>query len=159
MRDIPDPGFAGDTGRADPELAAALASYAAKPDVLHKQTLAQLQGTARLLVPVMAVLGEAERDDRGLARDKSSDMAAVLMRGLDGRLALLAFTSTASLRAWNCEARPVAVTPATAATAALQDNASALAIDVAGPVLFVVEGDDLRSLAADATGSGQPPGR
>jgi len=158
VRDIPDPGFAGDTGRADPELAAALASYAVHPDRLHTQTLTQLR-TVRLLVPVMAVLGEAEYDERDLTRDKSSNMAAVLMRGLDGRLALLAFTSTDSLRAWNYAARPVAVMAATAATAALQDNASALVIDVAGPVMFVAEDDDLRSLAAGATGGEQPPGR
>ncbi len=107
----------------------------------------------------MAVLGEAEYDERDLTRDKSSNMAAVLMRGLDGRLALLAFTSTDSLRAWNIAARPVAVTAATAATAALQDNASALVIDVAGPVMFVAEDDDLRSLAAGATGGEQTPGR
>ena len=35
-----------------------------------------------------------------------------------------------------------------AAQAALQDQAAALLVDVAGPVLFVVEGDDLISLAA-----------
>ncbi len=34
-----------------------------------------------------------------------------------------------------------------AAQAALQDQASALLIDVAGPVMFVVEGADLRALA------------
>lgn len=146
MRNIPDPGFAGDTGRADPELAAALASYSANPDELHEQTLTRLRA-ARLLVPVLAVSGEVEYDDRGLAHDKTSDMATVLMRGVDGRLALLAFTSTESLRAWNPDARPVAVTAGTAARAALQDDASALVVDVAGPVLFVVEEGDLRSLA------------
>ena len=74
-------------------------------------------------------------------------MATVLMRGQDGRLALLAFTGTESLRVWNPEARPVPVPVAQAARAALQDDAAALVVDVAGPVLFVVEGDDLRSLA------------
>ena len=34
-----------------------------------------------------------------------------------------------------------------AARSALQDGAAALLVDVAGPVRFVVEGDDLRGLA------------
>lgn len=150
MRSIPDPGFAGDDGAADPEVAAALAAYAADPASLHRATLAVLQ-RARLLVPVTAVLGEVEYDERGLAHDKTSDMATVLMRGRDGRLALLAFTSTTSLRAWNAQARPVPVSAAQAAEAALHDDAAALLVDVGGPVMFVIEGEDLRALAEGYT--------
>ena len=40
------------------------------------------------------------------------------------------------------------VTVATAAKAALDEGAAALVVDVAGPVTFVVETDDLRELAA-----------
>lgn len=150
MRNIADPGFAGDVGGADPELARALLAYDADPAGLHQRTLAVLQ-RARLLVPVLAVLGEVEYDERGLAHDKTSDMAAVLMRGQDGRLALLAFTSTESLHAWNPEARPVPVPAVRAAQAALREDAVAMVVDVAGPVLFVVEEDDLRALAEGYT--------
>ena len=38
-----------------------------------------------------------------------------------------------------------------AAQAALQDEAAALLVDVAGPVMFVVEGDDLRPPLASLT--------
>ena len=38
-----------------------------------------------------------------------------------------------------------------AAQSALQDDAAALVVDVAGPVPFVIEGDDLRALAAGWT--------
>ena len=149
-RSIPDPGFAGDDGSVDAALAQALAAYALDPDRLHAATLAVLQHT-RLLVPVVAVLGEVEHDEQGLAHDKTSDMAAVLMQGRDGRTALLAFTGTASLQAWNPEARPVPVPVAQAAQAALQDGAAALLVDVAGPAMLVVEEDDLRALAAGQT--------
>ena len=150
MRNLLDPGFAGDAGAADPELAAALSAYDADPQRGYRAALAVLQH-ARLLVPVMAVLGDVEHDERGLAHDKSSEMATVLMRGQDGRLALLAFTSTEALHAWNPAARPVPVPAAQAAQAALQDDAAAVVVDVAGPVLFVVEEADLRSLAGGYT--------
>ncbi len=158
MRSLPDPGFAADDGAVDPAVSAALTAYAAEADAdqtdrqseqradRHLAAVAVLQD-ARVLVPVVAVLGEVEYDERGLAHDKTSDMAAVLMTGRDGRTALLAFTGTSSLTRWNPEARPVPVTVRQAARAARQDGAAALLVDVAGPVLFVVEGDELAALA------------
>ena len=139
-------GFAGDTGEAPAALAAALASYAADR-ALYTEALAALLGS-RVLVPVVALLGEVEYDDDGLAHDKSSDMATVLLTGQDGRTALLAFTSTAALAQWNPEARPVPVPARLAAQSALQDHADAIVLDIAGPVPFVVTGEDLTGMAA-----------
>ena len=139
-------GYPDDTGEASPLLASALDGYAAD-ESRYSDVLAAL-GAARLLVPVVAVLGEVELDAAGLAHDKSSDMATVLLRGADGRTALLAFSSTATLTAWNPESRPVPVPARTAALSALQEGAEALLLDVAGPVTVAVEGEDLRALAA-----------
>lgn len=128
-----------DTGAADPALAAALAAYAADP-AHEPEVLAALAG-ARLLVPVVAALAEdqqsVETGADGLVRDKSADMAAVLMRGTDGRLALLAFTSLEALQRWDPDARPVPVPARTAALAAMQDGAEALLVDLAGPVRYL----------------------
>jgi hypothetical protein len=88
-----------------------------------------------------------EVDDRGLAHDKSSDMATVLVTGRDGRNALLAFTGLRELAAWDPAARPVPVPAPRAAQAALQDGAAALVVDLAGPATLVVEGDDLHRAA------------
>jgi hypothetical protein len=145
MRTIPDPGFPDDDGAADPDVAAALARYSS--DFRPAPVLAALAGR-RLLVPVLAVLGEQAVGETGHLVDKSSDMAAVLMAGRDGRKALLAFTGSGSLSAWNASARPVPVAVRLAAAAACQEGAAALLIDVAGPVRFVVEGDDLLRMAA-----------
>lgn len=150
VRSIPDPGFPGDDGSAPAQVSAALAAYDLDPAGRHAETLAVLQH-ARLLVPVLAVLGEVEHDAQGLAHDKTSDMATVLMRGRDGRMALLAFTGTESLRRWNPDGRPVPVSARDAAQAAQHDQADAVLVDVAGPVLFVVEGEDLRALAEGFT--------
>jgi hypothetical protein len=148
-RAIPDPGFAGDRGAAAPALLAALTSYA-EGTGSYVDALAAVRG-ARLLVPVVAVLGETEVDQAGLTHDKTSDMATVLLQGADGRMALLAFTGSEALRAWDPTARPVPVTARTAAQAALQDGAAALVVDVAGPATLVVEGEDLAGLAAGWT--------
>ncbi|WP_151082113.1 SseB family protein [Nocardioides cynanchi] len=144
-RQIPDPGFAGDDGAAEPRLAAALASYAgAGEDGLGVFLVLQ---HARLLVPVVAVLGEVEHDASGLAHDKTSDMATALLTGADGRQAVLAFTSLESLGRWRPDARPVPVPAILAARSAVQEGASALVVDVAGPTSYAVEGDLLEGLA------------
>jgi SseB protein N-terminal domain len=142
---IPESGFAGDDGSVAPAVASALTDYAAG-EATYAETLAVLQ-RSRLLVPVVAVAGEVEHDARGLARDKASDMATVLLTGRDGRTALLAFTGTEPLRAWDPEARPVPVVAGLAARSAAQGGAEALVIDVAGPTRFVIEGDDLTAVA------------
>ena len=123
-----------DRGEPDPALRTALASYAADP-AREPEVLSAL-AEARLLVPVVATLGEAETGPDGLVRDKSADMASVLMRGADGTLALLAFTCLETMHRWDPAARPVPVAARTAALAALQDGAAALLLDVAGPVPY-----------------------
>jgi hypothetical protein len=146
VRTIPDPGFPDDSGQADAVLAGVLAERS-RGRASSGQVLAVLQD-CRLLVPVVAVLGEVEVDEQGLAHDKSSDMAAVLVRAADGSTGLLAFTSVESMARWDPQARPVPVTAAAAATAAVQDGAEALLVDLAGPASYVVDGEDLTRLAA-----------
>ena len=145
MRDLPDPGFAGDDGVASTTLTAALTGYREDPAGGHAAALAVLQHE-RLLVPVVAVLAAGGQGEDG--SDRASDMATVLMRGRDGRTALLAFTGTDAMGRWDPAARPVPVSVATAAAAAVQDQAAAILVDVAGPVPFVIETDDLHELAA-----------
>lgn len=148
--------FPDDDGGADPAAAAALASFEA--GALDYVAALEVLAGARLLVPVVAVLGESEVGDDGLARDKSADMAAVLLTGADGRRALLAFTGTEAMRRWDPEARPVPVAARTAALAAVQEDADAVVVDLAGPVTFVVEGPALRALARTGTGADSPAG-
>jgi hypothetical protein len=146
---IPDPGFAGDSGQASDDVVAALEAYAA--DRARKPEAVGALQRSRLLVPVVAVADEVELDEHGRAVDKSSDMAAVLLRGADGRMALLAFTGLASMARWDPAARPVPVSARDAARAAVQEQAAALVVDVAGPVPLVVEGEDLTGVAAGWT--------
>jgi hypothetical protein len=160
--------FQGDDGAADPAVLAALAAYAAGQGSEHA-ALNALAGS-RLLVPVVAVLteeasGDAEAAEgieaaessetqaagngpgRGLRREKSTEMALPTLIGRDGRAAVLAFTSLDALTRWRRDARPVAV-PAARAWRAGAEEASAVVIDVAGPVPVTVDGARLAALAA-----------
>ncbi|WP_327298577.1 MULTISPECIES: SseB family protein [unclassified Streptomyces] len=148
LKNIPDSGFSDDDGTADPRLTAALAAWsqdrAAEPKVLEALK------DARLLVPVVAMLGEAETGEDGLRREKSSDMAVPTLQAGDRR-ALPAFTSTASLARWDPQARPVAVPLHQALRAAAHERADTLVLDLAGPVPYELRGAALLALAEGRT--------
>jgi hypothetical protein len=143
VKNIPDPGFSDDDGSADAALADALAGYA-RDRGSEGAVIAALHG-ARLLVPVVAVLGEAETGADGLRREKSSDMAVPTIEAPDGRRALPAFTSTQTLARWRPDARPVAVPLRQALQALVHEQADTLLIDLAGPVTYELTGPALRA--------------
>jgi hypothetical protein len=150
-----------DRGDPDAQVAAALGAFGAGQGSEHAALAALAR--ARLLVPVVAVLAEAAPADgpgagpadaagtgRGLRRDKVSEMALPTLVGSDGRRAVLAFTGLPSLTAWRPDARPVPVTARQLWQAGAQE-ASAVVIDIAGPVPFAVDGARLAAL-----GEGRP---
>ncbi|HEY5990418.1 MAG TPA: SseB family protein, partial [Streptosporangiaceae bacterium] len=135
---------------------AALDSFAAGQSSEHA-ALAAL-AASRLLVPVVAMLTGQERDGGGpagggpagggLRGEKASEIALPTLVGHDGRRALLAFTCLDSLIRWRPDARPVPV-PAADVWRAGAEEASAVVIDVAGPVPIAVDGARLTALATD----------
>jgi hypothetical protein len=151
---------AGDTGRADPAVTAALAAYAA--GVATEHAVLTAVAASRLLVPVVAVLAEASADGTlppalasapvGSRSEKETEMALPTLIGNDGRKAVIAFTGTDTVRRWRADARPVPVPASRLWPAVAAEQADAVVIDVAGPVPLVVEGARLRALA-----SGTPP--
>ncbi|GGT22289.1 SseB family protein [Streptomyces sp. R-74717] len=148
LKNIPDPGYSDDDGTAAPALTAALAAWAEDRKAIGP-VLEALKG-ARLLVPVVAVLGEVEEDEKGLRREKTSDMAVPTLQAGDRR-ALPAFTSTASLARWDPQARPVAVPLHQALQAAAHEKADTVVLDLAGPVAFELTGSALLALAEGRT--------
>jgi hypothetical protein len=162
-----DPSFRSDDGSARPEVAVALADFAAGEGT--EQAVLTALATSRLLVPVVAVLAElldADPDaveggsgprtptgSSGKGGEKASEMAMPTLIGLDGRRAVPAFTSLESMSRWQSDARPVPVAAQAVWQSACAD-AAAVVIDVAGPVPFAVEGT---RLAALARGEAAPP--
>jgi SseB protein N-terminal domain len=151
-----DERFRDDHGEAAPDVAAALAAYAAGTGGEHA-VLSALAGS-RLLVPVVAVLaGEtAEPETTGgvpFGGEKASEMAMPAIVGRDGRRAMPAFTSAEAVSRWQPSARPVPV-PASGVWQSAAQESMAVVIDIAGPVPLVVEGARLAALAAGAQAPG-----
>lgn len=130
---LASPQFPGDDGTADPVLTAAFGD-----DVAVLQALPDV----RVFVPIVALLGEVPAEG-----DKNADMAAVLMTGADGRQALLAFSSVATMAVWDPQARPVPILGKDAAQATLDEGASAILLDLANPSFTVIESEDVEHLA------------
>ena len=155
-RSLLSTGFDGDDGTADPALIEVLAA-ARRDEAGVYPAYAALAGR-RVLVPVVAVLGESEDaetlgpDGKPLRRDKDSDMAVVTLVAGDGTKAMPVFTSVQALTEWatqagHPQARPIPVAVETAAAAAIQEGAAVLLIDLGGPGQFEVSGGALRAFA------------
>lgn len=157
-RTLTGTGFEDDRGAADEALRDALAD----PD--QEGQLVAAVSQARLLVPVVAVPGEAEeRDghptqgDGGLGSQVDSAMAVVTLTAPDGTRALPAFTSLERLRSWDPACRPVPVTAQRAARAAVQEGCQVIVLDPSGPQRPATGGaigSATRAATGSATGAG-----
>jgi hypothetical protein len=112
--------WAADQGEADPHVSAALKSR----DV--NAVLAALAPSRLFVALVAEIAGEPSEGD------KNSDMSVACLMATDGRLGLLCFTGIDALMQWNPRARPVPISARDAAEAALDENAQAIIIDLAG---------------------------
>jgi hypothetical protein len=139
-RELTGTGFDNDTGEADAALARAL------HDPGDERALMAAVADARLLVPIVAE-PVALDESGGLVAEKQTDMAAVTLVAPDGQRALPVFTSLESLRAWDPGARPVPVTAARAAQAAVSERCDVMVVDVAGPRTSVLRPSMVWALA------------
>jgi hypothetical protein len=140
-RSLAAPQFPGDDGAADPRVRDLVARAAT--GALDPAWVARALRGARLLATVVAVLDAV--DENG--GDKDSHMAVVSMVNESGEKGLLAFTGTDALVAWNPDARPVPAFGRDVARAAVEDGATAVVLDVAGPARLVLHGTALAVLA------------
>lgn len=144
-RELHAPAFAQDDGAADPRLIEAIRRFRAR-EVGPAEVVAALSGT-RLLVPLLAVLGEAAPGPHGKLVDKSAELAIVTVEGRDGRRVLPAFTSVAALQAWNAKARPVPVEAERVALAAASEETDLVILDPRSDTEFGLRRSALEALA------------
>jgi hypothetical protein len=97
--------FADDDGKAPAELVAVMAAFR-NGEVGIEQVVDQIR-SARLLVPLIAQLGESEIGAHGKKVDKSAELSIVTVKSPDDQDSLVAFSSVEAMSRWNPSARPV----------------------------------------------------
>jgi hypothetical protein len=128
--------FADDDGTAPAVFVEAIAAFRAGT-VGESVVVDALRGI-RLLIPLVASLGEAGVNDHGVTVDKSADLAIVTVAGPDGRAVLPVFSSVAAMQAWNPVARPVPADAVRVALAAADESTELVIVDATSPSEFAI---------------------
>ena len=135
----------GDNGEADQGLVTSIRALASGAGSTE-QVVAALS-VARVLIPLLAELGESGEGAHGQTVDKSADLAIVTVETPDGQDALPVFSSVAAMSIWNPTARPVPVSAQKAAIAAVQEGNTRIVLDAANETEFVVRRPALAAIA------------
>ena len=136
-----------DNGSAPPLLIEALRRFRER-EVGESDVVAALRAS-RLLIPLIAHLGESGVNDHGHTVDKSQELAIVTVAGPDGRTALPAFTSVDAMRAWNPRARPVPADAVRVATAAASEQTDVVILDPTSETEFAIRRPALWAIAGN----------
>ncbi|MBC7517953.1 MAG: SseB family protein [Microbacteriaceae bacterium] len=132
--------FAGDDGSADARLLSALHQFQSASPIGSLSPVGVIDAlrSSRLLIPLVATLGEPGLSASGLAVDKSAELAIVMVAGPDGRNVLPVFSSVAAMGRWNPRARPVPVDAVRVGLAAASENTELVILDPGSPTAFAV---------------------
>ena len=136
---------ADDDGSAPEHLIEAIRRFRAR-EVGEVEVLDALR-TSRLLIPLVAHLGESGHNDHGQLVDKTQELAIVTVAGPDGRTVLPAFTSVAAMSAWNPMARPIPAEAVRVALAAAHEQTDLVVLDARSATEFAIRRPALWSLA------------
>ena len=145
-------GFGSDDGSAPPELAAAASAF--RDGTGSQEAVVDAVRDARLLVPLIAEVGETELGNHGLRADKRAELSLVSVAGPDGRPVLPVFSSSEAMRVWNPRARPIPVEARRAALAAAAEGTDLVVLDPSSDSEFVLRRSAIQSIA---TGAGWMP--
>ncbi|MEO7544891.1 MAG: SseB family protein, partial [Terrimesophilobacter sp.] len=127
---------AGDDGSAPPKLMAAITRFReGASDAAH---VVRVVAESRLLIPLLAVLGESGVNAQGRTVDKSQELSIVTVKGPDGRTVLPVFSSVAAMTAWNPDARPVPASGPRVAVAAVSEGTELVVIDPTSDTEFAL---------------------
>jgi hypothetical protein len=137
--------FANDSGEASEPLLNAIRSFrSGQSDV--QPVIAAFRG-ARLLIPLLADLGEGAEGANGLKTDKSADLSIVKVSGPDGFDVLPVFSSVQAMASWNSEARPVPSDATRVALAAASENTTRVVLDPGSDSEFAFRRNLLEAIA------------
>lgn len=137
--------WSGDDGSADQNLIAAIVALHGG-DAQAEDVVNALR-EARVLIPLLAQLGDFEIGAHGHAVDKNAELSIVTVQTPDLQDGLPVFSSVAAMSAWNKDARPVPVAATKAALAAAAENNTRMVLDPGNPTEFVLRRPAIAALA------------
>jgi len=139
--------FAGDDGKADPALIESITK-------LHegRSTVVDVVNAfrkARVLIPLLANLGESGEGAHGQTVDKSADLSIVTVETPDQQNGLPVFSSVEAMAAWNPLARPVPHSAVKAALAAAAEGNTRIVLDPGSVTEFVIRRPAIEAIAQE----------
>ncbi|TAL43957.1 MAG: SseB family protein [Salinibacterium sp.] len=102
---------------------------------------------ARLLIPLVAELGEEGQSDAGLKLDKTQELSIVTVEGPDGRTVLPAFSSVEAMKHWQASARPIPLPAVRFALAAVSEHTDLIVLDATTDAEFAIRRPAVWALA------------
>ncbi len=139
--------YSGDKGDADANLIESISKF--QSGLVTSEEVLKAIGQARLLIPLIANLGEAGEGAHGHQVDKSADLSIVTVLTPDNQRALPVFSSVATMTKWNPEARPVPNDGRKVALAAASEGNTRLVLDPMSETEFVVRRPGIAAMAQD----------
>ena len=139
--------YSGDNGEADAELIRTISEF--QSGKCGPEQVLKAIGQSRLLIPLIANLGESGEGAHGHQVDKSADLSIVTVLTPDNQRALPVFSSVAAMNKWNPEARPVPNDGRKVALAAASEGNTRLVLDPMGESEFVVRRPGIAAIAQD----------
>ena len=140
--------FADDDGSARIELIQAIEEFqiSGDPSEVFKEFC-----KSRLLIPLVAALGESGEGANNLKVDKSAELSIVTVSTPDGATALPVFSSVQTMSTWNPSARPVPADAVRVALAAASEGNTRIVLDPTSPTEFVFRRPAIAAIAQGFT--------
>jgi hypothetical protein len=136
-----------DDGSAPPALVEAIAGF--RSGTAGEADVVEAFRASRLLIPLLAELGEAGVTAEGKRIDKSQELSIVTVSGPDGRTVLPVFSSVAAMAAWNAAARPVPAVGPRVALAAASEGTDLVVLDPTSETEFALRRPALWAIAQE----------
>lgn len=140
--------FANDDGSARPELISAILEFHETGDA--SKVFSEFS-KSRLLIPLLAELGESEVGAHGQTVDKSADLSIVNVETPDGQVGLPVFSSVESMQRWNATARPVPSDAIRVALAAASEGNTRIILDPGSETEFAFRRAAIAAMAQQQT--------
>ena len=141
--------FAGDDGSAPPALIEAIGKFQ-KGEALAEDVIDALR-ESRLLIPLLADLGESGDGAHGQKVDKSAELSIVTVATPDDQNGLPVFSSVAAMAKWNPKARPVPADARRVALAAAAEENTRIILDPESETEFAVRRPAIAAIAQGLT--------